>query len=112
MAPTPIERGNVLLEKDTPLTSKDKEMFAYFGVDAKILPPLRVVNPQRIRIGDRTAVREWCHIAAFQDLRHMLTHVEEAYRSDFRPEQYLFDSRIDIGCENQIGRFFFMTCTN
>src|SRR6266508_3746690 len=87
---SPIEEKNVLLEKATPLTSEDKRMFAYFGTDAKILPPYRILNPQRIAIGDRTAIREWCHINAFIDL------------------SFLMDS---IDREVQIGRFAFMSCT-
>ena len=43
-APTPIERDNVLLEKNEPLTSEDKKRFAYFGEKAKILPPFRILN--------------------------------------------------------------------
>ena len=54
---SPIARDNHLLEKATPLTSEDKKLFAYFGENAKILPPYRILNPQRISIGDKTAIR-------------------------------------------------------
>ena len=55
---TPIERDNYLLETTEPLSSKDKASFAHFGVDAEIVPPLRILNPQDIVIGDRVAIRE------------------------------------------------------
>ena len=64
----PLEKANFLLEKTTPLTNEDKDRFAYFGINAKILPPLRILNPQNIVIGDVTSIREGCHINAFGDL--------------------------------------------
>ena len=109
---SPISRSNILLEKTTPLTKKEKDLFAYFGVNAKILPPLRILNPQLIAIGDITAIREGCHINAFTDLSFLLNYVSEQYRDDFDPEDYRYESRIDIGRENQIGRFAFVSCTN
>jgi acetyltransferase-like isoleucine patch superfamily enzyme len=108
---SPIERANVLLEKTTPLTSEEKDMFAYFGIDAKILPPLRILNPQRIILGDVTAIREGCHINAFSDLSFLLDYVDERYKGDFIPEDYRYEPHIKIGRENQIGRFAFMSCT-
>jgi acetyltransferase-like isoleucine patch superfamily enzyme len=108
---TPIERANVLLEKNTPLTNEEKNLFAYFGVDAKILPPLRILNPQFIVIGDVTAIREGCHINAFSDLSFLLDYMDEKYRGDFNPADYRYEPRIEIGRENQIGRFAFMSCT-
>jgi len=108
---TPIERANFLLEKTTPLTNEEKNLFAYFGVDVKILPPLRILNPQFISIGDVTAIREGCHINAFSDLSFLLDYVDEKYRSDFDPADYRYTPRIEIGRENQIGRFAFMSCT-
>jgi acetyltransferase-like isoleucine patch superfamily enzyme len=110
-ARSPIAIHNVLLEKTTPLTLREKRMFAYFGRNAKIRPPLRILNPQRISIGDFTAIREGCHINAFLDLSFLMDYIEPAYRGDFKPEQYHYDSHIEIGREVQIGRFFFMTCT-
>jgi len=101
-----------VLEKTTPLTKKEKDLFAYFGVNAKILPPLRMLNPQLITIGDITAIREGCHINAFTDLSFLLNYVSEQYRGDFDPEDYRYESRIEIGRENQIGRFAFVSCTN
>jgi acetyltransferase-like isoleucine patch superfamily enzyme len=109
---TPIERTNVLLEKQTPLTNEDKKLFAYFGESAKILPPYRILNPQNIVIGDLTAIREYCHINAFIDLSFLMNYIDEKYRQDFSPSDYLYQSRIEIGRENQIGRFAFMSCTS
>jgi len=111
MSRSPIQDKNRLLEKTTPLTSKDKKLFAYFGVEAKILPPLRVLNPQRITIGDRTAIREGCHINAFIDLSFLMDYIDPIYRDHFSREQYLYDPRIEIEREVQIGRFAFMSCT-
>jgi acetyltransferase-like isoleucine patch superfamily enzyme len=108
---SPIERQNHLLEKATPLTSEDKALFAYFGVDAKILPPLRILNPQRVSIGDRTAIREGCHLNAFLDLSFLMDYIDPMYRNAFSAEQYRYDPRIEIGREVQIGRFAFMSCT-
>jgi acetyltransferase-like isoleucine patch superfamily enzyme len=109
---TPIENANVLLEKQTPLTSEDKKLFAYFGVNAKILPPFRILNPQNIVIGDVTAIREGCHINAFADLSFLIDYIDARYRADFERSDYIYRSRIEIGRENQIGRFAFMTCTS
>ena len=111
MSRSPIEGKNVLLEKATPLTSEDKNMFAYFGTDAKILPPYRILNPQRIAIGDRTAIREWCHINAFIDLSFLMDYIEPSFRESFTRDQYLYDPWITIDREVQIGRFAFMSCT-
>ena len=78
--PTPIENANTLLEKTPPLTSEDKALFGYFGVNAKILPPLRILNPQYVLLGDVTAIREGCHINAFEDLSFLLDYVDPKYR--------------------------------
>jgi acetyltransferase-like isoleucine patch superfamily enzyme len=109
--PSPIAQQNRLLEKTTPLTPEDKAMFAYFGVAAKILPPFRILNPQRISIGDKTAIREGCHINAFIDLSFLMDYIDPRYRGEFSAEQYRYDPRIEIGREVQIGRFAFMSCT-
>lgn len=37
--------------------------------------------------------------------------IDEKYRGEFRAEDYRFEPRIEIGRENQIGRFVFMACT-
>jgi acetyltransferase-like isoleucine patch superfamily enzyme len=108
---SPIENANILLEKSTSLTNEDKAMFGYFGVNAKILPPLRILNPQYVFIGDVTAIREGCHINAFRDLSFLLNYVAPEYRNDFDAEDYRYQPRIDIGREVQIGRFSFMSCT-
>lgn len=112
MTKSPIERKNLLLNKATPLTKKDKALFGYFGVDAKIKPPFRILNPHRIHIGDRTSIQEHCHVNAFEDLSFLKAYVAPEYQDDFPLEDYLYDSRIEIGRENQIGRFFFVSCTN
>jgi acetyltransferase-like isoleucine patch superfamily enzyme len=109
---SPIESTNILLERSGPLTKEDKALFAYFGVNAKILPPLRILNPQCIVIGDVTAIREGCHINAFRDLSFLMNYIDEKYRNDFRRDDYIYEPRIEIGRENQIGRFAFMSATN
>ena len=48
---SPIEEKNLLLNKQTALTKREKDLFGYFGVDAKIKPPFRILNPHRIRVG-------------------------------------------------------------
>lgn len=108
----PLEKANFLLEKTTPLTNEDKDRFAYFGINSKILPPLRILNPQNIVIGDVTSIREGCHFNAFRDLSFQMNYIEEQYRNDFDPGDFLYESRIEIGRENQIGRFMFISCTN
>lgn len=109
---SPIENQNILLEKNTPLTSEDKALFGYFGVNAKIIPPYRILNPQHVFIGDVTATREGCHINAFKDLSFLLNYVDPRFKKDFRLEDYQYKPRIEIGREVQIGRFAFMSCTN
>jgi acetyltransferase-like isoleucine patch superfamily enzyme/SAM-dependent methyltransferase len=109
---SPIAKSNILIDKETPLTSKEKNMFAYFGVNAKIKPPMRILNPQRIIIGDTTSIQEYCHVNAFEDLRFLRRYISKQYKDDFNDSDYLYDSKIEIGRENQIGRFFFLSCTN
>jgi len=109
--PSPIAAANVLLETSEPLTNAQKGLFGYFGVNAKIVPPLRVLNPQCVFIGDVTAIREGCHINAFKDLSFLLDYVDPRYRGEFDPAQYRYDPKIEIGREVQIGRFAFMSCT-
>ncbi len=108
---SPIERNNDLIETAMPLTSAEKSRFAYFGVKAKIRPPLRILNPQNVVIGDYTAVREGCHLNAFRDLSFLLDYVAPEYRDAFKREDYLYDGHITIERECQIGRFAFMSCT-
>jgi acetyltransferase-like isoleucine patch superfamily enzyme len=109
---SPIERDNDLLETSVPLTSAEKARFAYFGVNAKILPPLRILNPRNILIGDYTAIREGCHLNAFRDLSFLLEYVAAEYRDAFTPDDYRYDGHITIERECQIGRFAFMSCTD
>jgi len=108
---SPIERRNDLLETSSPLTSDDKARFAYFGVNAKILPQLRILNPQNIVIGDFTAICEGCHVNAFRDLSFLRDYVAEEFQDDFKTEDYLYDAHIIIERECQIGRFAFVSCT-
>ena len=93
---TPIERDNYLLEMTEPLNCEDKAKFAYFGVYAKILPPLRILNPQNIIIGDRVAIREGCHVNAFKDLSFIQEYIDFEDPDDFRREDYLYDGHITI----------------
>lgn len=109
---SPIEAKNVLLTGSEPLTNEQKAQFAYFGEGAHIKPPYRILNPHRISIGDRTSIQEYSHINAFQDLSFLQNYISPRYRDAFRPEQYRYDSHIHIGRENQVGRFFFVSCTN
>ncbi len=109
---SPIERKNLLLNRHTQLTSRDKRLFAYFGVNARIKPPYRILNPHRIHVGDVTSIQEHCHINAFEDLSFLKDYIAPQYQDDFAVEDYLYDSKIEIGRENQIGRFFFVSCTN
>jgi acetyltransferase-like isoleucine patch superfamily enzyme len=110
-AKTPIENRNVLIESDRALTDEDKAKFSYFGVNAKILPPFRILNPQNIIIGDRVAIREGCHINAFKDLAFIHSYVEEKYKNDFDEKDYIYNGKINFGHTCQVGRFLFMSCT-
>lgn len=109
--PSPIARENDLLETSVPLTSAEKARFAYFGVNAKVLPPLRILNPGNVSIGDYTAIREGCHLNAFRSLAFLRDYIAPEHRDAFSPEDYLYDGRIVIDRECQIGRFAFMSCT-
>ena len=108
---SPIEKKNLLLSKDTPLSSREKALFGYFGVGAKIKPPFRILNPQRIFIGDKTSIQEHCHVNAFEDLAFLRDYIDPRYRKDFAKREYRYDARLEIGAQNQIGRFFFVSCT-
>ncbi len=111
-SPTPIERANILIEGTGELSAEDKRKFAYFGENAKILPPYRILNPQNISIGDRVSIREGCHINAFKDLTFIHDYLEDRFKADFARSDYAYDGRIVIGHTCQIGRFSFMSCTN
>lgn len=110
-AGTPLERNNYVLATTESLSSEDKARFAYFGTNAKILPPLRILNPQNIVIGDRVSIREGCNINAFKDLSFFRDYVDLRFREDFKPEDYQYDSRITIDHTSQLGRFAFLSCT-
>lgn len=111
MTKTPIEAANFLLESNEPLSAADKAKFAYFGENAKILPPYRILNPGNIHIGDRVAIREGCHINAFRDLTFIRNYIPEPLRDEFSPGDYQHDGHIFIDHTCQIGRFAFMSCT-
>src|SRR6267378_7843049 len=96
---SPIEKQNVLLNKSSPLTSKEKKMFGYFGVKAKIKPPYRILNPHRVHVGDVTSIQEYCNINAFEDMSFLRQYIAARYQDDFAVEEYLYDSRIEIGTE-------------
>lgn len=103
---------DVLLEKDTPLTDDEKKLFGSFGIGARIRAPFRILNPQRIFIGDYVSIREELYLHAYQDLTKLHAYIDERYKGDFDLSSYLYDSRIVIGREVQIGRNFFISCTN
>jgi len=93
---SPITRDNDLLETSRPLTSEQKARFAYFGVNAKVLPPLRILNPQNVTIGDYTAIREGCHLNAFRSLAFLRDYIAAEHRDAFKPEDYEYDGQIII----------------
>jgi acetyltransferase-like isoleucine patch superfamily enzyme len=103
--------NNILIEKDTPLTTEEKKLFAYFGEGAKIRPPFRILNPHRISIGDKTSIREGAFIHAYQDLTELIQYIDPRWRGDVKPEDYLYDSEIIIGNEVQIGRYLLLSST-
>jgi acetyltransferase-like isoleucine patch superfamily enzyme len=103
---------DILLEKNTPLTEEEKKLFGRFGLGAKIRPPFRILNPQRIFIGDYVSIREELYLHAYEDLTKLHAFIDDRYKKDFELSRYLYDSRIVIDREVQIGRNFFMSCTN
>ncbi len=107
---SPISKSNTLLETSEPLTNAQKDMFAYFGENAKIIPPLRILNPHNIKIGDYTSIREGSHINSFVDLSFLMNYIEDKYRDDFDADDYKYDGKIEIERECQIGRFAFVSC--
>jgi len=104
--------ADVLLEKDSPLTDDEKKLFGQFGEGAKIRPPFRILNPHRIFIGDFVSIREECYLHAYEDLTRLHAFVADEYKDDIAIGTYLYDSRIVIDREVQIGRNFFISCTN
>lgn len=103
--------GNILIEKNEPLTNEEKKQFAYFGVNAKIRPPFRILNPQRMYIGDYTSIREESYLHCYEDMSDNYKYVDEKYKADFRVEDYYYDSFLHIDREVQIGRNLYITCT-
>jgi acetyltransferase-like isoleucine patch superfamily enzyme len=104
--------SNILIEKETELTKEEKAMFAYFGEGAKIKPPFRILNPHRIKIGDKTSIREGAYLHAYQDLSELMNYINPKYKSDFDINDYFYDSEITVGNEVQIGRFMLISCTS
>jgi acetyltransferase-like isoleucine patch superfamily enzyme len=102
---------DILIEKNEPLTDEDKKLFGSFGVGAKIRPPFRILNPQRIFIGDYVSIREEAYLHAYEDLTRLHDFIEDRYKNDFDLSEYRYDSRITIEREVQIGRNFFISCT-
>ncbi len=102
---------DILLEKNTELTSEDKALFGRFGVGSKIRPPFRILNPQNIFIGDRVSIREAAYLHAYSDLTKLYDFIDNDYKKDFDINDYRYQSAIIIGNEVQIGRNLFISCT-
>ena len=107
-----VSEKDVVFEKSDDLTSEEKKLFKYFGVNAKIRPPFRILNPSRISIGDNVSIREFAYIHCYQDLTGNYKFVDEQFKSDFNIEEYLYNSELIIESEVQIGRNIFISCTN
>jgi acetyltransferase-like isoleucine patch superfamily enzyme len=107
-----VGEKDIVLEKSDDLTSEEKKLFKYFGVNAKIRPPFRILNPSRITIGDHVSIREFAYLHCYQDLSGNHRFVEEQFKTDFRIEEYLYNSELIIDREVQIGRNIFISCTN
>lgn len=105
-------KTDTLIEKDSELTNEEKELFCYFGEGAKIRPPFRILNPQRISIGDYVSIREEAYLHAYQDLTKLHGFITPQYQADINLELYMYDSEIIIDRETQIGRNLFLSCTN
>ena len=106
-----VSRKDTLLESNEPLTAEDKKLFKYFGVNAKIRPPYRILNPERISIGDHVSIREESYLHCYQDLSGNYKFIAEEYKKDFNIEDYYYDSELIIGNEVMIGRNLFISCT-
>ena len=106
-----VSKKDTLLEKNEPLTNEDKALFKYFGVNAKIRPPFRILNPERIYIGDNVSIREEAYLHCYQDLSGNYQFIEEQYKKDFNIEDYYYDSELIINNEVMIGRNLFISCT-
>lgn len=109
---SPITHKNILLIGSKPLTNKQKGLFKYFGIRSQIKPPYRILNPQRIYIGDVTSIQEYSHINAFIDLSYLMAYIDDKYKHYFNNNDYKYDPVIHFDRECQIGRFFFASCTN
>jgi acetyltransferase-like isoleucine patch superfamily enzyme len=103
---------STIIEKNTELTTEDKRLFGYFGEHAKIRPPFRILNPERIIIGDYVSIREEMYLHAYTDLSFLMDYVDPQFRGDLNPDDYRYEAHIKIDREVQIGRNFFISCTN
>jgi acetyltransferase-like isoleucine patch superfamily enzyme len=102
---------DTLIEKSSELTKEEKALFAYFGEGARIRPPFRILNPQRIKIGDYVSIREEAYLHAYRDLTKLHEFVDDEYKQDFDLNDYLYDSEIVVEREVQIGRNLLISCT-
>jgi len=102
----------ILIEKDSELTAKEKKMFGQFGAGAKIRPPFRILNPHNVYIGNNVSIREFAYIHAYEDLTKLYDFIDDKYKSDFDPKDYKYESKVIINDEVQIGRNLFISCTN
>lgn len=107
-----VSGKDILLEKTEELTTEEKKLFKYFGVNAKIRPPFRILNPHRISIGDQVSIREEAYMHCYQDLSGNHKYVEDQYKNDYSVEEYQYNSELIIDREVQIGRNLFVSCTN
>ncbi|MES2394531.1 MAG: hypothetical protein V4549_00925 [Bacteroidota bacterium] len=107
-----VNENDILIEKNSPLSKKEKSLFLYFGTNAKIRPPFRILNPHRIYIGDQVSIREESYLHAYHDLTGNYNFIENKYKKDFKITDYIYDSQIRIEQEVQIGRNLFISCTN
>lgn len=107
-----VLKSDILIEKTEPLTTEEKKLFKYFGVNAKIRPPFRILNPDKISIGDNVSIREEAYIHCYKDLSGNYNFIDTKYKNDFKIEDYYYDANLIIDKEVQIGRNLFISCTN
>ncbi len=105
-------KKDILLEKSTDLTPEEKRLFKYFGENAKIRPPFRILNPSRMIIGDYVSIREFAYLHCYQDLSGNYEYMDDKFKGDFNIDDYYFDSELIINREVQIGRNVFISCVN
>ncbi len=97
-----------------PIEDKDKEKFSYFGIEAKILGPTQILNPQNIKIGDFVTIREHSCINIFRHAIKSIRYIKEHYPEsigEIDVNDYIFgESVLEIGEGSNIGRFALITC--